>query len=182
MSKIFLKIIGYAILPGALIITLKFISIFFLISFFSLDFSLNSAQGSIFSTQILLNTKNDALFLNSVSNLIVFSVIGSYTLYIILKQSIFKSAKENPRTVVKLSKLNLLSWITKDKTDLLKIVIWVMFTWIVSGILISQSVMYSTYAWIGILSGSIALLITLLMFNVYAKEAERLYPENKSLY
>ncbi len=182
MSKIILKTIGYSIIPAALIVTVKFLSIFALISIKGIDFSLHSTLSGLFSVEILFKTEQDAIFVNSISNLIVFLVIGLNTLYLIFKKSIFKSALESPRTIVKLTKLNLLGWISKDKTDFFKIIIWTLFTWIITGLIISQSLSMINYMWIGILSGTVSLLSAILLLNVYENEANRIYPDNNKLY
>ncbi|MBI2357217.1 hypothetical protein HYV12_04170 [Candidatus Dojkabacteria bacterium] len=183
MSKLLKRALKLSILPASLMVVGKFLSVFILIALYSLQFSIESSSSSLFSIQIFLQTQEQVLNVNSISNLITFLLIALPTLYIIARKTFMQSARENPRTIVKLTRLNILKWVTSDKTPILQITIWTMFLWIISGVCIASSMSGNTYMWIGVLSGISSILAAWGMVRTFETETDKIYPrENKAYY
>lgn len=177
MSKLLRKALKSAILPASLLVTGKFISVFFLISYLGTSFFLTNDIVSIFSIQLFVEDPRIAIYVNSFSNLFTLLLIAIPTLYILIRLTLFKSAQENPRTIVKLTKLNILKWVTSQKSNLISMIVWTMFLWIISGIIISSSIAGQTFSWIGILAGVFSLLSTLGLLRTFESETAKIYPE-----
>lgn len=182
MSKLLRKALKSAILPASLLVTGKFISVFFLISYLGTSFFLTNEIVSFFSIQLFVSDPTLAIYINSYSNLFTFLVIATPTFYMLIRLTLFINAKENPRIVVKLTKLNILKWVTSQKSNLISMIVWTMFLWIISGIVISSVLTGQTFTWIGVFAGVSALLATLGLLRTFETETDKIYPEEKNNY
>ncbi len=182
MSKLLRKALKSAILPASLLVTGKFLSVFFLISYLGNNFFVTNDVTSIFTIQLYLTDIQSALFVNSFSNLITLLVIALPTFYMLIRLTLFKSAQSNPRIVVKLTRLNILKWVTSQESNLVNMLIWTVFLWIIAGVTIASSVNMQTYSWVGILGGALALLSTWGLLKTFESETDRIYPEESNRY
>lgn len=182
MSKLLRKALKSAILPASLLVTGKFISVFFLISYFGSSFFLTNDIASFFSVQLFVEDTRMALYVNSLSNLFTLLLIAIPTFYMLLRLTLFKSAQENPRIIVKLTKLNILKWVTSQKSNVITVIIWTIFLWIISGIIISSTVSLQTFSWIGVFAGVLSLLSAIGLLRTFESEIDRIYPEEKNNY
>lgn len=182
MSKLLIRALKLSILPASLMVVGKFVSVFILIAAAQLQFSIESSRQTLFSIQVYLEEYSDVLFINSYSNLITLALIAIPTFYILARKLFMQSARENPRTIVKLTRLNILKWVLNDKTSVLKITVWTMFLWIISGVCISSSISGFTHIWIGILSGVLSILATWGMIKTYEMETDKIYPRDNQVY
>lgn len=177
MSKLLRKALKSAILPASLLVTGKFVSVFFLISYLGTSFFLTNEVISFFSVQLFVEDPNVAFFVNSFSNLFTLLLIAIPTFYMLIRLSLFKTAQENPRIIVKLTKLNILKWVTSQKSNLITILIWTMFLWIISGITISSCIQTQSASWIGVFAGVLSLLSTIGLLRTFETETAKIYPE-----
>lgn len=182
MSKLLKKALKSAIFPASLLIAGKFLSVFLLISYLGLNFIVENENTSLFTIQLYLPDPKITLFVNSVSNLITLLVIAIPSLYYLIQLTLFKSAQENPRVVVKLTRLNLLKWVTSQESSLIKVTIWSIFLWIIAGIVISSTIRSETYSWIGILAGVLATIATWGLIKTFESETAKIYPEEGDTY
>lgn len=182
MSKLIRRALKNSIVPAILMIAGKMLGIFLVSAVYSLTFEIGNDLNGIFSTQIYFYDKNTTMFVNSYSDLVMFAFLAIPTIYFILKTAIFQSALENPKTIVKVTRFNILSWITKDDTTFLKIFIWTAFLWIASAIVVLNTVQDSTYSWIGIMAGSTAFLCGLGAIKTFEVESNKVYPDSKKYY
>ncbi|KKR05592.1 MAG: hypothetical protein UT34_C0002G0099 [candidate division WS6 bacterium GW2011_GWF2_39_15] len=182
MSKLLKRALKLSILPASLMIAGKFLSVFILIAIYQLQFSIESGTSGIFSLQIFLEQQENVLQINSYSNLLTLLFIAIPTFYVLLRKTILQKAKDNPRTIVKLTRLNILKWVTSDKTPILQISMWTMFLWIIAGICISSSMSGFTYEYIGIMAGVLAILATWGMIRTFEMETDKIYPKNNQAY
>jgi len=109
-------------------------------------------------------------------------ILGVPTLYFIIKTSIYQSSLENPRTVVKITRLNILNWITKKDTTFLQIFIWSSFLTISSAIVIIHTLQGSSYQWTGIFAGVLALLTIWGTIRTFELETDNIYPRDNRYY
>lgn len=182
MSKLLKRALKLSILPASLMVVGKFITVFLLISLYQLQFSIETGSASLFTVQIFLQDQAQVLNINSYSNLITLVLIAIPTFYTLIRKTILNSARQNPRTIVKLTRLNILKWITSDKTPILQVSIWTMFLWMISGVCIASSVSGNTHMWIGVLSGVLAVLATWGMIRTFEIETEKVYPKDTQAY
>lgn len=182
MSKLLKRALKISIVPAILMIAGKFIGIFATSALYDLQFSIGNETNGLFSVQIYFTDQTTTLFVNSVSNLVMVLFIALPIIYFITKTYIYQTAAENPKTIVKMTKLNLLNWITKKDTSFLTIFIWCAFLWLACGIAIVQTIQGSTYLWIGIASGVIVLLATLFTIKTFELETGKIYPSEKKYF
>lgn len=182
MSKLLRKALKSAILPASLLVAGKFLSVFLLISYTGLQFFVRNDNSSFFTIQLYLTDPNATLFVNSFSNLISLLLVAVPALYQLLQLILLEKAQGNPRVIVKLTKLNLLKWVTSQESSLVKVVVWTVFLWIISGIVISSSINSSTYAWIGIFAGFVAMISTWGLLKTFESETAKIYPDEGQRY
>jgi hypothetical protein len=182
MSKLLNKALKSAILPASLLVSGKFISVFLLISYLGYDFFVTNEKTNLFSIQLYLSDASATLFVNSYSNLITLLLIAIPTLFMIVQITLLKNAQTNPRVVVKLTRLNILKWVTGSDNSLVKVLSWTIFLWIISGIVISASINSQTYGWIGILAGVLSLLCSWGLLRTFELETDKIYPEEDKRY
>lgn len=177
MSKLLKRALSSSIIPASLLVAGKFVSVFSLISILGQSFSLTNNKTNFFTIQLFLSDERTAMIVNSYSNLITLLLIAIPTIFMLLQISLFKNAQTNPRVVVKLTRLNILKWVTSSESSLVKVLIWTMFLWIIAGITISSAINMQTYNWIGILAGFLALVSTWGLLRTFELETDKIYPE-----
>lgn len=182
MSKLLKRALKIAITPAILMIAGKVLGIFAIAYVYKLPFEIGNEVSRIFSTQIYFSDHLTTIFVNSFSDLTMLLAISVPTLYLISKTAIFQSTLTNPKTIVKVTRLNILKWVTKDNTSFLMIFIWSAFLWIVSAIVIVNTLQYDAYSWLGISAGVIAFIVALGAMKTFEVETNKVYPDNKKYY
>lgn len=182
MSKLLRQAIKSAILPASLLVTGKFLSVFILISYLGYDFFVDNQKSSLFTIQLYISDPTATLFINSISNLTSLLLIAIPTIYMLVQMTLLRNAQSDPRVVVKLTKLNILKWVTGQNNSLIKMVVWTIFLWLISGVVISSSISMETYGWIGILAGVLTLVSTWGLLRTFEIETDKIYPEEGSRY
>lgn len=177
MSNLLRRALKLSIAPAILIIATKVIGILVLSSLYDLNIQLGNDIGQAFSTQIYISSEKDAVFLNSISDAITLSFLIFPLIYMLIKISLEQSSRSNPRTVVKLTKMNLLKWVTKDDTSFLKIFIWTAFLWIISALTIVNTIHEKTYLGIGVAAGVSALIAAWGVLHIFEIDSNKVYPE-----
>ncbi|MCK9368775.1 hypothetical protein M0R04_02240 [Candidatus Dojkabacteria bacterium] len=178
MSKLLKRALKSAILPSSILIAGKFLSVFLLISVLGVKFSVTNEIQNFFSIQLNIVDQTTAIYINSLSNFICLLLIAIPTFVILFRNTLLKDAQSNPRVVVRLSKLNILKWVTGPENSLIKVIVWTIFLWIITGICISQAVSNSIYPWIGVIAGVLSLLSSYGILRTFEKETAKIYPED----
>lgn len=169
-------------MPAILMIAGKLLGIILLSAIYGYTFEIGNDINGIFSTQIIFSDKIVTTFINSFSDLIMLIFISVPTLYFVIKTSIFQNVLSNPKTIAKVTRLNILKWITKDDTTFLRIFIWCAFLLITSAIVIANTIQGNTYTWVGILAGVISLTSVLGALKTFEVETNKVYPDNRKYY
>jgi hypothetical protein len=182
MSKLLKRALRLAVTPASLMIVGKLLAIGALVTLYNLDFTVTNSSSSLFSIQLLFTNERDTLFVNSVSNLVSLALIALPTYYMLARRTLLKDVQSNPRTVVKLTKINILKWVTKQETTFMQILIWTVFLWVISGITISSSVLLQTYSWIAIAAGVLSVVSAWGLLRTFEIETDRIYPKDNSRY
>lgn len=163
-------------------IAAKFLSILIISSIYDLEFYVDNQLEGLYSVQIFYTDSNTTLFVNSISDLVMLIVLAIPTFYFIIKTSIYQTTFQNPRTVVKITRLNILKWITKQDTSFLQIFIWSSFLLIASIVSVTHSMQNSTYQWVGIVAGVISLFSIWGTIKTYELETDKIYPKENTYY
>jgi len=179
MSKLLKKALKLSILPAILMIAGKFIGVMSLIMAYNLQFEVGNDINGIFSTQIFLADESSTLFVNSISDMAMLIVLGVPTLYMIVKTTVLQRTIENPRTIAKVVKFNILKWVTSSNSTFLQIFIWTTFLLIASIITISNSMQGDSYTWVGITGGVLAFLSVWGLIKTFEIETDKVYPSNR---
>lgn len=182
MSKLIKRALKDSLFPAISMIAGKVVGIFLASATYGLSFEIGNDINQKFSTQIYFHDQLTTLFVNSFSDLTMFLFIAVPTMYFVLKTAIFQSSLDNPKTIVKVTKLNLLQWITKDDTTFLRIFIWCAFLWVTSAVIVSNSLQNNTYTWVGILAGATAFLSAFGAIKTFEVESNKVYPDRKKYY
>lgn len=182
MSKLLKRVLRLSIAPAVLMIATKVIALITIIVSQDLNTSFGNSLGSIFSVQLYLQDGITVQWVNSVSNMVLFLVVGTPLFYMVLKETLFRKMQENPKTIVKLTKFNLLGWLTKKETHFLNIFVWTIYFWIISVIIISQSLVDSVYPWMGTAAAVMMVLSIWGILRTFESETDRIYPRDKDNY
>ena len=178
MSKLLKKALKLSVLPAVLMIAGKFVGLMALIIIYDLQFEVGNEISGIFSTQIFLADETTSLFVNSISDMSMILVLAVPTLYMIIRTTILQNTADNPRTIAKIIKFNILKWITSNKATFLKIFIWTSFVLISSVIIISNSIQGDSFIWVGIIAGTLSLLCIWGVIKTFEIESNKVYPSN----
>jgi hypothetical protein len=179
MSKLLKKALKLSILPAILMIAGKFIGVMSLIIAYNLQFEVGNEINGIFSTQIFLADKNTTLFVNSISDISMIVILAIPTLYMIVKTTLLQKSMNNPRTIAKVVKFNMLKWVTSGNTTFLKIFIWTSFVLVSSILAISNTIQQESYIWVGITAGTFSLFCIWGLIKTFEIETDKVYPNNK---
>lgn len=182
MSKLLKRALRDSLVPAILMIAGKALGIFIVSGKYGFPLEIGNDINGIFSTQIYFEDSQITYFVNSISDLMMLIVIAVPTIYQILKTALFQSSLNNPKTIVKLAKFNILQWITRNDTTFLRIFIWCVFLWLCTGIIIKNALEGDTYTWVAILSGILSLLSGFGALKIFEIEISRVYPDSKKYY
>ena len=182
MSKLLKRALKVSLTPAILMIAGKFLGIMIPSIIYDLEFFVQNDIQGLVSIQILFTDSNVTLFVNSVSNLTMLLFLAVPTMYFIIKTSLYQTTLQNPKTVVKITRLNILKWITKRDTSFLQIFIWSAFLTIASIIVIIHTLQGQTYDWIGITAGVLSLLCIWGTIKTFELETDKIYPKENNYY
>lgn len=182
MSKLLTRALKISLTPAILLIAGKFLGILGTSLIYNLNFQISNDLGTDFSVQIFFPDASTTLFVNSISNLIMIIFIAIPLIIFITKTYLYNTVAKNPRTIIKMTRFNMLKWITSKDTSFLKIFIWCAFLWIACGITIAHTLQGNTYEWVGILAGSLALLASLFTIKTFEIETDNIYPTEHNRY
>lgn len=182
MSKLLRRTLKVSIAPAVVMIAGKLLGIIIANVSYNLDFFIDNQIQGIFSIQLYYTDSATTLLVNSISNLVMVLALAIPTLYFIIKTSIYQSTFENPRTIVKITKLNIMNWITKDDTSFLTIFIWASFLLITTLITIAQTIQGTCYDWVGIIAGILAIFGIWGTIKTFEVEIDKIYPKEEKLY
>jgi hypothetical protein len=182
MSRLLKRILKISVWPAVIMIAGKLLGIIAANIVYKLDFFIDNQIEGIFTIQLYYTDTSTMVLVNSVSNLFMIIFLAVPTIYFIIKTSIYQSTLQNPRTIVKITKFNILKWITKDDTSFLLIFIWCSFLLVASFVVIAQSIQGICYPWIGGISAVLAIFSIWGTIKTYEQEIDKIYPKEKELY
>jgi hypothetical protein len=182
MSKLLKRALKLSFTPAVVLIVSKFIALITIIAYQGLDFSVGNSVSSIFSVQVYLEDQEIVTYANSISNIVAFIAIGLPLLYMVFKTTLRRRIQDNPKTIVKLTRFNLLSWITKDDMTFMTTFIWTVYFWIISTVILAQSFSGLVYEWMGVVAGVGILMSVWGLLRTFEKETAKIYPKDNDSY
>jgi hypothetical protein len=147
MKKTLLGLIKYSLLPALLLFIGKLLGILFVAGIFkiSVEFSLNDYNIFFFKTSVV---GKDLLTLSSYSDLFMFLTIVLGMSIILFRAVVLHDSHISSKTVFKLAKYNLLDLIGTSFELYHSGVIWLVFTWVSSILILLNCIKGSTYVWV----------------------------------
>ncbi|MGI5897985.1 MAG: hypothetical protein ACOX6Q_02390 [Candidatus Dojkabacteria bacterium] len=182
MSKLLRKTLRIAIWPAIIMIAAKFLGILGVSALYNLNYYIDNQVEGIYSVQICYTDPASTIFVNSMSNIIMLAMLGIPTFYLMIRTLLYQTTFQNPRTIVKITKLNLLKWITKKGTSFLQIFIWSSFLVIASTITVAHSIQGNGYSWTGQMAFVIGILAIWGTMKTYQLETDKIYPKENIYY
>jgi len=142
-----IKIVDISIVPAVVMIFSKFISVYILLSLFSIPWSSNILTGSFFATSTQVNL-NQIIEIISYSDLIMYlSVAIGFSIFII--RSIFLHRTHvHPTIIIKLGKLNLLDLVWTSYRIYHSAFVWLVFLVLANIIILVNTIGGLTHTWI----------------------------------
>lgn len=177
MSNLLKRVLKISILPAALIIVAKVIGLYIAIKYFHLEVFIDNNPENMFSIQLFFMDSTSTLLANSVSNFAVLVTLAAVNTYLIFKYRLAIVYNNNPKTIVKLTKLNLISWVNKKDNDFMKVFVWTVFLWMVCFIIMSDVFAQGTYQWIGIFAFVVCTISTWVLIRTFEIESQIIYPD-----
>ncbi|BCX13572.1 MAG: hypothetical protein KatS3mg085_104 [Candidatus Dojkabacteria bacterium] len=169
MKWSFLNILNDALLPASLMIVSKFIGVFVVVLLFNLDWSLEEYSNQIFAFGTTKSV-DDAIIITSYSDLFMYLVMVLFLSFSIIRAVFFHSTHINPEIFYKLT-LNNLSDLVKNSFVIYKsATIWLIFTIFANLVILANSVLGKSFAWIGLLTASITISLAVILASDVSRE------------
>ncbi len=177
MSKLLSKILNSAILPASMMIVSKLFGVLLAANFGKMQLFINDDVDHFFPVQIVVLDSFQASYINSFSNLFLLLIMTSSFLYLFSRYFIYKNVNENPRTIAKIAKFNLLTWITSKNVHFIKVFVWGVFLISTGSIIVTSTLQAKTYSWVGISAFMIAILTIWGLIRSFEQEVNKVYPK-----
>jgi hypothetical protein len=178
MSKLLLKILKSSVLPASLMVASKLAGIAFAVAFYDLPLQLFHETG-LFTVRLYMAEGTEAFIANSVASAILLITMNVGAFAFFFKQNLYLKTQGNPRTVLKLSKLNILKWITKDDGGFVGVFMWTVFLLATNTIIISETILSQITPPLGILAFLSSILFIWGLIRTFELETATIYPRNK---
>lgn len=165
MKKTLLSLIKYSLLPAILLFLGKLIGIIFVANLFKItvDFSLTDYNIFFFKTSA---DAKDILLLSSYSDLFMFLTIIFGMSVILFRALVLHDSHISSSTVFKLAKYNLLDLIGTSFELYHSGIIWLLFTWVSTVIILLNAIKSSTYVWVLL----VALVFSVIFSIIFARD------------
>ena len=180
MSNLLRKFLQNIILPTALLVVSKVLGLYFAITFFNLDFFLETRPEQIYSIQIYFTNNSETILASSLSNLTMLLIMSVVASYFLIKYRLSVLSTYNPKILVKLNNLNLMPWVNSKSNTFLKVFIWVMFLWIACINIVADVLSQNTFLWIGVIAFVVSIVSSWVLIRTFEIEGEIIYPHSST--
>ncbi|WKZ31471.1 MAG: hypothetical protein QY318_01775 [Candidatus Dojkabacteria bacterium] len=161
-------------------ITSKALAMYLSVRIFDITLYIDDNIESLFSVQLYIDNFAQAQLVESVSNLAMLLSMGTVFGYIMIRYILYENSRHDPRTIVKLTKLNMTKWVTSKDTVFLKIFVWALFLFITCAIVISSTLKGMTYLWIGVAAFVTIILTGWGLVRAFESEFGKVFPSEHS--
>jgi hypothetical protein len=170
MSKILRKILKILVLPAALMVLSKAAGLYLATLIFNLEVFLETHVDGIFSIQVFFLDRESTILANSFSNAFMLFIFTVATVSLVLKYWFSVTSKYNPKTLIRLNNLNLISWINEKDNSFLKVLVWIVFMWIIAILTISDILKQHSYEWLGVIAFVVVIILTWILIRTFETE------------
>lgn len=181
MSKLLKKVLKSAILPGSLMIVAKLMGIYIATLVYSFPLFISQSTGSLFTVQLHLGDSAQVYMANSFSNAMLLTLMNAFTLLIFLRHYLYLKAEGNPRTIIKLTKINMLKWVTDKKSGFIRVFTWTFFLLATNALIISDTLSQASLGWIGALALLSSLIFMWGLLKTFELETATIYPSSSKV-
>lgn len=182
MQKLIIAILKAALLPAAIMIVGKLFGLIIGNSLFGLNMYIGNDNQGLFSVQLFFTNAQETILANSFSNIFMIVATGIGFLSYLMRFRLYQSSLSNPRTLVKLVRLNLIGWITSNKGGIVETTIWATFLWLSTIVVLAQSINGSSMQWTGVIALVVLILSFWSMVNIFEQEIQKALPKEKIIY
>ena len=176
MSKTLVKLVDEAIIPALLLVLARIGGLTLSILIFGLNFNISELDNKLIPYGLIFQSTYDATLASSISSLLMIAVTATGFGYMIYKVSAFQDKRISPKKLLRLADRNLLSLIESSLSIYLKSLVWLIFMWITSILVITSASRQLTYIWIAVASTIISIIATLFL----VKNIEMDYTESEA--
>lgn len=173
MSKSLINFLDNALLPASIMVFGKFVGIFLTLKFFNLPYSVAQVTNSFLSTSTFLK-EADVQLVVSYSDLVMFLFLAVGFSINVFRAVYLHSSHVKPALVARLANHNLLRVIRSSYDIYHAASVWLIFMWVGTMIIIVNVLTQQTFAWIGIVSLIISVVLTIVLLQDVYKEMENI--------
>lgn len=167
MSKSFLKLVDYALVPAVVMVLSKVLGVYLVGMLFDIDVSMQRYEDSLFSYAPEVSIE-DIKTISSYSDLIMFTAVAVIFSIILIRAIFLHSSHIKPTLMTTLASKNLFSLIYTSYDIYHAGAVSLIFSWAATILIFSNVLMAQTYAWVGILAFFSSVIMTvMLLHDVY---------------
>ncbi len=166
MSKLLKEVLKSAIFPTAVLISGKAIALYLALLFYGQTVVVMHENGRFYSVQLVVANGDFAQRVNTLADSLLLIFILSIYGYIAIRYYIYVKSSGNPRTIIRLVKLNLLNWITDRNNALIKFVIWSVYGVLIGSVVLINAVAGYTARYMGIAGMAAVVSIIVILVRV----------------
>ncbi|BDQ04979.1 MAG: hypothetical protein KatS3mg084_0497 [Candidatus Dojkabacteria bacterium] len=166
--RLIYDLVDVAILPAALMILSKVLSITAINYFLGLDWSVRSVANSVFSIGLVYNSAEDAVLVSSYSNLFMFVSVIAGCMVVTGKSLLLNHRRASPYFVLKLAKYDLLHLLKSSFHIYKEAFVWTTFLIITTVYIFVSFLLGMTYGWVA----TMTLLFTLIFIWIMVQNIE----------
>lgn len=144
-------------------------------------FTETSATG-IFTVTFYTENAHNQFLINSISDGVLLGTMVAINLYILVKYNLYRHSKGDPRTIVKLTKFNLLRWVTDKETVFPKVFTWNVFLFSTCAVVVAKTVQQLSPTWLGVSAFIISIIFMWSLVRTFELETARIYPKDDNNY
>lgn len=182
MQKLTRVILKSTLFPASLMIVSKIVGLVLVSTIFGLNIYIENNANQLFSVNLYLLNQDKTILANSFSNILMLTTMAIGFAIYYFRYKAYQNTISNPRTIIKLLKLNILGWVTTNNGGIISSVVWGVFLWITCILIIINSTQMYSYNWIGYISSIILISSFWLVIQLIETEIKHAFPEDTFLY
>jgi len=135
MKNISLQMVKAAIYPAGMLASSKILGIIIANKLFGYTLYITNNSGRCFSVQFRYDTILQVENVSTLSNALMLFTIFIGVFYYLIKAYFFHDTHQSPKLIVKLTSINLLDIFSDTMTIFVNLFVWILYIWIVTGLI-----------------------------------------------
>lgn len=135
-------------------------------------------DNQLFSVQLLLGDLGEAYVTNSIASALLLVTMNVSALLVYAKQNLYLQTIGNPRTILKLTKLNIMKWITRPDNGFIGVFMWTLFLLATNAIVIVDSLTGKITPLLGLFAFVSTIMFIWGLVRTFEQETATIYPRN----